>query len=455
MTAAPAPQHSPPDNFQRWLVFALLLPALIGTLIALTYRGTPATQSGVTSENPPASPHEAKVDFAPPAPKTDEIFWPAEVGNPQGAWTGRLARIDAHLAILTVRGSAEARGTAHGQLLREEVGRLVKSVRAHLKPDNSSAAENTFQQLLDGARRMKQYLDADVIVELEACAKASGVNADELLLAQLFGDVNRALKLTSFCTVFAAFGPATSDGGLLIGRNFDYSGKGLDGGVPLILQEIPTGPDAGRPFVTIGYAGILNGWTALNADGLFASNNTLFYGKDSLDGIATCFLLRKIVERARNVEDGVALIEKGPRACTTGMLVAGKNKAGSWDARFVEFDSEKTAIVEPQAGRVLSSNSCQKLSVGGYIASAEPNCSRWKSLKEILEGGGPLNWADTQRNPIAAKGVYLGINLHCAYLNVPAQRFRLAVSPGDGTPAATHAFREFQIEADRVVEVQP
>ena len=30
MTAAPAPQHSPPDNFQRWLVFALLLPALIG-----------------------------------------------------------------------------------------------------------------------------------------------------------------------------------------------------------------------------------------------------------------------------------------------------------------------------------------------------------------------------------------------------------------------------------------
>src|SRR6185503_475250 len=128
-----------------------------------------------------------------------------------------------------------------------------------------------------------------------------------------------------------------------------------------------------RPFVTIGYAGILNGWTALNADGLFACNNTLFSGKDALEGISTCFLLRKIVERGRTVEDGVRIISLGPRACTTGMLVAGRNAAGAWDARFVEFDHESVAVVEPTHGVVLSTNSRQKLIAGGFQPDANPN----------------------------------------------------------------------------------
>ena len=378
-------------------------------------------------------------------------FWPSEIKDDSSAWTGRLSRLDTKVALLTVRGSPEERGTAHGKLLDAEVRRLVGSVKAYLLPrPNDEEGKKKFAECISGTRVMKTFLEADVIQELEACAKAAGVDADELLLTQLFGDVNRAKGFASFCTAFAAFGPATKDGRLLVGRNFDYAGHGLERTLPLILQEIPTGPGAGRSFVTIGYAGILNGWTAMNEDGLCASNNTLFGGTDRLEGVATCFLLRRIVERCRTVEEGVALIQKVPRACTTGMLVAGRNAQAAWDARFVEFDAEKCETVEPAEGTVLSSNSRQKLAVGRYAPDVNPTCARYQSLKTLLtQQRGKL--AFTDKPPVAGSGVYMTINLHCALLDPQEHRLRVSFSDGGGKPAAEFPFQTFEILRDRIV----
>lgn len=378
-------------------------------------------------------------------------FWPADVTSESGAWTGRLSRTDGKVVLLTVRGSPRERGTAHGKLLDAEVRRLVASVKGYLLPRPSDKdAQAKFAECLAGTRVMKKFIEADVIEELDACAAAANVDAGELLLAQLFGDVNRAKGFEAFCTAFAAFGPATKDGRLLVGRNFDYAGHGLEGTLPLILQEIPTGPGAGRSFVTVGYAGILNGWTAVNEDGLCSSNNTLFGGKDRLEGVATCFLLRRIVERCRTVEEGVELIQKAQRACTTGMLVAGRNARNEWDARFVEFDAEKCDVVEPSAGIVLASNQRQKLAVGRYAPNENPTCERFQSLKmQLSNQRGKLVLANLP--PVAASGVYMKINLHCAMLDPQAHLLRVAFSDGSGKPAAEFPFRTYEIKKEHLV----
>jgi hypothetical protein len=373
-------------------------------------------------------------------------YWP-DGTTETTAWTGRLRRIDEHLAIISVRGTPDERGTAHGKLLKSEVGALVGSVREFL----SREGNDHYRQCVDGGRVMRKFVDKDVVTELDACAKAAGVDSDELMLTQLFGDVNRAKGFSSLCSSFAAFGEATVDGKLIFGRNFDYGGRGLEGGLPVILQEIPTGDGAGRPFVTLGYAGILNGWTAMNADGLCASNNTLFNGSDSLEGMSTCFLLRKIVERATTVEQGVSLVEKTPRACTTGMMIAGKNDAGKWDARFVEFDSKSMAVVEPRNGLVLATNQRQKLPIENIQTSGEVTCGRYKALRAyITDRAGKLSFDDATQNPAAAQHVYMSINLHCALLDPPGQRFRAAFVNGDGKPAAETPFRSFRVSANDV-----
>ena len=386
-----------------------------------------------------------------PARSADQVsFWPAEIKDENGTWTGRLTRHDKTLAILTVRGSPSERGSAHGKLLEAEVRQLVKSVKAFLLPNpDVKESLDKYKECLSGTLVMKKFIDADVNEELEACAKAAGVDPTELLLTQLFGDVNRAKGFTSFCTAFASFGPATADGRLLFGRNFDYAGHGLEGTLPLILQEIPTGPGAGRSFVTIGYAGILNGWTAINEDGVCSSNNTLFGGKDRLEGISTCFLLRKIVERCKTVDEGVALIQKAERACTTGMLVAGKNAKNTWDARFVEFDAEKCEVVDPTGGMVLSANTRQKLSVADSGPTANPG-GRHLKLKQTLEDtAGKLKFSDSP--PVCVRGVYMGINLHCAYIDAQDRMMKVAFSDGSGTPAAQFPFFTFTILKDKVV----
>ena len=370
-------------------------------------------------------------------------FWPA--GAMPETWTGRLVRVDKHLALLTVRGSPEERGSAHGKLLGREVKALVDGCRKFLEHGTPRYA-----QCLEGARVMRGFVEADVLLELNACAKAAEVDAEDLLLAQLFGDVNRARGFRSFCTSFAAFGPATAGGKLLVGRNFDYAGHGLEHGLPIILQEIPKGGGAGRPFVTIGYAGILNGWTAMNADGLCASNNTLFEGVDKLEGMSTCFLLRKIVERATTLEDGVAVLEKTARSCTTGMLVAGRNKAGAWDGRLVEFDSKDLAVVEPREGVVLGSNVRQKLS--GSNGDPAVHCNRFRSLqKNLAAARGVLSFDKPEQQTVDSSSVYMAINLHCALLDPTTQRIRLAVATGDGTPAGKNLFRTFRVKAEEIV----
>ncbi|MCZ7643841.1 MAG: C45 family peptidase [Planctomycetota bacterium] len=432
------------------LAFLLLIA---GGALAFYTPALPA--AGPNTPAPATADDQAVPAVAEPAAPTVE-YWPAEVRAEDGPWTGRLARIEEHLAILTVRGSSAERGAAHGHLLKSYVAALVKGVRTYLRPEPARDAER-YAQCLDGARKMAEFLEADIRTEVKACAEAAEVDADELMLAQLFGDVARAKGFATFCSSFAAFGSATKDGELVVGRNFDYAGHGLEDGLPLILQAIPTGAGAGRPFVTIGYAGILNGWTAMNDAGLCASNNTLFGGQDSIEGVATCFLLRQIVERASTVEEGVKLVQVAKRACTTGMLVAGKNGKGEWDARFVEFDHAEAVVVKPKDGRVLSTNTRQRLAaVGDQPPSGPPSCGRWQKLKQELERlDGALDFADPKTNPVALHGVYLSINLHCALLDPApgAQRIRLAVERGDHVPAAQQPFRAFRVEPERVVEI--
>lgn len=445
----------------HWHVGLAVLAAALAGLLLLGEGPPPAgtalaqDQGKAEAGRPPQPTPAPEPEPEKPAAEAAPVYWPAETRE-DGAWRGRLVRFDEHLAVLTVRGSPEERGAAHGHLLKAEVQRLVKNVNRFLKSLESPRDEKPkFAACLEATKTMRGFVEPDVVQELDACAAAAGADATELLLAQLFGDINRAKGFAAYCSSFAAFGPATKDGALLVGRNFDYAGHGLEGGVPLILQELPAGEGAGRPFVTIGYAGILNGWTALNADGLFASNNTLFDGKDALEGMSTCFLLRKIVERGRTVDDGVRILKETPRAATTGMLVAGRNAAGAWDARFVEFDHVKLEVLEPKNGVVLATNSRQKLAVGSYAPSANPNAPRFQALKKMLgQRTGVLCFGDPAPKTIAAEGVYMDINLHCALLEPAKQRFKLAVAPGPGTIAARQPFRTFQIEATRVVQVK-
>ena len=378
---------------------------------------------------------EAAHSDAPAAPSDAPRPKPT-AGQNEG---GRLERINGYL-VLHVEGTPEQMGEQHGRLLRDQIRKACRALIHDSYPGEA------YDRLIEGTREMEKHQPDAFRRELRALADAAGIDYWDSVAMQLFGDVDRGLRPAwsatdggMWCTSYAVFGPATKTGELIVGRNMDFYDAGV-GEYGAILMHVT--PDEGRPFVTVTWAGIINGWTLMNDRGLVTANNSAFGGANSLRGISTCFLLRKVAQFAADVEQGVEIVRRGPRACGTNMLIAGPRTPA---AAIVEFDHEQVAVRRARDGYVLAANSFRKL--GG----AEPFGDTWgftrygKLEKLIREHHGEI---DRSMNFAGARGVPMSSNLHSAML-FPGDLI-IRVSMGK-IPAYEHPYIGFRMTDEGLV----
>jgi hypothetical protein len=344
--------------------------------------------------------------------------------------TGSLCVINGY-RVLTLRGSPADMGRQHGQLLRLTIQRVIRDVI-----DNGAGATD-LKRLVRGAMIMERYLPADFRAEFKALAAAAHVDYPRLVALQLFGDVARGQQ----CTSYAAFGPATATGECICGRNMDYWDYGASRYAAILINYRPS---HGHAFVTCSWAGIINGWTALNHHGLFCCNNSAYGGVDSLEGLSTCFMVRKVAQFAATVEQGVDLVRRTPRACGTNLLIAGGHPP---DAAVVEYDHNQVAVRQAARGYVLADNSFRKLGRFGRADDEVYLGSRYGTLHGLLRDN--YGRIDRSMNFARAPGVPIrSMNLHSA-LVFPGDR-TMYVSMGR-VPAADQPYRGFKLTARGVV----
>jgi len=345
---------------------------------------------------------------------------------------GRLETLNGY-KVVSVEGTPEQMGTAYGTLLAPLIRRVVKDVITDDVLDDAASRD----ELLRASRLMARFQPEDYLTELRAMAKAAKVSHDELLLLQYFGDVRRATPARGggamFCTSFAILPPNTRQRMCLVGRNFDYFYSGVAKYASILAYYRPKGR---IPFVTVTWAGIINGWTLLSEKGIVASNNTAYGISDSLEGISTCFMLRYVVERATTVDEGIRLVRKGPRACGTCVLIASGNPP---DGALLEFDHKKFTVRRPKRGFVGADNSFLKLYRGRETDPSE--WSRIGTARDLaLASKGRLDFSS---NIAGAPGVPLaGINLHSVMID--ATNLRLKVAMGEA-PACALPYRAFRL----------
>jgi len=352
---------------------------------------------------------------------------------------GDLRRINGYL-VLHVAGTPRQMGEQHGRLLKAEVQRMVDDLIVRGEGGRESYS---YQRLLEGSRVMERFLLPEFREELHALAEAAEVDCDELVAAQLFGDVWGA----QYCTSFAVFGPATRTGECIVGRNMDYWDNGVSQYAAVLIHFTP---DRGRPFFTVSWAGIINGWTAMNDHGLCVSNNIGYGAKsESLEGLSTCFMLRKVAQFAQTVEEGVRIIEEGPRAIGTNMMVAGGHPP---NAAVVEYDHAEAVARWAKDGYVMADNSFRRL----YREEPDDeegfsSYSRYGTLlKLIREHYGQI---DETMNFAAAPGVPItSINLHSALLFPQSGRFRVSMGK---VPACEQPYRRFRMTAEGIISDEP
>ena len=339
--------------------------------------------------------------------------------------------------ILTLEGTPEQMGRAAGRFLRGDIRRVVRDMIA----DGVGAEAEAYANILRGGGVMEAHQHDDFRREVRAMAEAAGVKVDDLMLLQYFGDVRRCIEgpgSSAMCTSFAMMPPLTKEKTCIVGRNFDYFDHGVGEYASILVHYKPEGK---IPFVTVTWAGIVNGWTLMNARGLVVSNDTVFEGDNSLKGQSTCFLLRYVAERARTVDEGIELVKKADRSCGTAMLIASGDEP---DAAIVEFDSKSIAVRRAEHGFVGADNGFLKL----YRRSTGDYYGRIKTAFDLARRHAGRVMIDT---PIAeAEGVPIeSMNLHCVTLDAGARTLRVAMGK---IPAYRLPFKTFKLTDAGLVE---
>jgi len=374
---------------------------------------------------------------------------------------GRL-RVVNGMRVLELWGTPEQMGRAHGTLLGNDIRRVIVDVI-----DGSER----FARIIQGTRVMERHQNDRHRREMRALAEAAGVDYMKVVALQLFGDAERAplpsagetgdhgardwmadlppgefdplleragrsLRGAYACTSFAMFGPATATGELIAGRNFDFWYQNVAEYASIIIHYRHERPL--HSFVTLTWAGVVNGWTLMNDAGVCTANNLAMGIDNSLEAVSTCFLLRLVAEEAGSVAEGVEVARRNSRPCGTAMLVAGGSPP---DAVELEFDHSDFHVRRAHEGWVIADNSSRAIGREAPLGPEEDAHGRYGTLMGLIKRH--HGRIDRSMNFAAARGVPLeGINLHSAMLFPSDLTF--AVSMGT-VPACRAPFRRFRM----------
>lgn len=256
--------------------------------------------------------------------------------------------VAAQKGVVRLEGSPEEIGRQHGTLLADRIKLMLKE---YVGDDMESGRLK--ESVLNRVRTMKPSLPDWYLQELSACAAAAGVDEDVLLYAQCEGDI----KSLGGCTAYFAFGPATHDGKVEIGRNFDYWGIESTKKVVTVLAVVPR-PEDGCAFVSVGWCGILGGWTFFNEKGLYVSNNLGGFPFTDAHGVPTLILERIIAQKAATVDEAVEIIRSTPRMRGQALVIgqAGDGAAIPPSAAVVMYDAKRVAVTPAENGFAFDSS---------------------------------------------------------------------------------------------------
>lgn len=132
-----------------------------------------------------------------------------------------------------------------------------------------------------------------------------------MLFYHALHDITQGVEHSPFlaCSAFAAAGPATLNGHVIIGRNFDFEGpEPFDRDKAVLFYK----PQGKLPFASVAWAGMTGVVTGINAERIYVSINAARTDDKGGDGIPVELLTRELLERARSVDEAVAVIRSHP-----------------------------------------------------------------------------------------------------------------------------------------------
>ncbi|MBN1419330.1 MAG: hypothetical protein JXP34_11165 [Planctomycetes bacterium] len=179
-----------------------------------------------------------------PAPEPETLFRPATSG-------ASSLRIVNGIPVVTLAGTPREIGRAYGTLVRDA---LAFGLKGYIDPIVGDPPESG---LVATAKAMD--IPAWAREEMAGMAEGSGLSYERILLTNTIFDMKKFLLCTAVCV---------SGDPPLFGRNLDYPDSGVLVRLTTVFVVKPTGK---KPFVSIGFPGLVGVLTGWNEDGLAAA----------------------------------------------------------------------------------------------------------------------------------------------------------------------------------------
>jgi len=165
--------------------------------------------------------------------------------------------------VVMLSGNYYEMGQQYGNLLKAELNSFYEATWESFTEEEQNAVLMLIGELSSG------YTTRQLEI-LQGMANTSGLTITELMVL----DQNTGTSFAKFqCSYIAAWGPYTSDGTLILGRNFDWFKPFNKLWSPYLTVVVYNPTSGGHSCATVGYAGMVNGLTGINDQGLFIEMN--------------------------------------------------------------------------------------------------------------------------------------------------------------------------------------
>ena len=339
---------------------------------------------------------------------------------------GFLEQIDGY-RVLHLKGSPYEMGYQHGALMKEHIQGNVDylfNVKAKQKRLEFLGVEIDPKQLISMIVTIQRpHMPKRFLEELRGLADGAECSLEDAMVANFIPELFH-------CSGFAVMNGATKDGTLYHGRVLDYS-------IDWQLQEhavlVVAEPEGRVPFVNVTYAGFIGSVTGMNAQHVSVGEMG-GGGRGHWSGTPMAFLVRRVLEEAKTLEEAVVIFRDTKRTCEYYYVVADgdDNSAVGLAAHWNTFEVVKPGEAHPRL---------PEPTVDTVLLSAG---DRYKELaRRVREQAGTLD-AESALHlmdcPVAMKS-----NLHNVLFEPRSTKLWVANASADGQPAATQKYFAFQL----------
>lgn len=182
----------------------------------------------------------------------------------------------------------------------------------------------------------KRYTPHEYLEEMQGFILGASQGEESDFYEIFMGNASQDLELAA-CSAFAAWGEATLDGDLYVGRNLDHTRM-----APMAKYQYLAfyNPHEGYPFVVHNYPSFVGTMSGMNREGIVITSNYSIAkpSETTIYGLPYMLVMRRALQYSGSIEEVIEYLLDAPRTVGLNLMVA---------------DGERAVIVELTANRLV------------------------------------------------------------------------------------------------------